>query len=234
MLKEVDKALKQKGKGIKMQMKREIEGRCEHRHSEESHPNCFRQGRLKKIQWWKEGYSIAFLDIETSHLKANLGFMLSWSIKYRNGKLKHDLITKDDIMSGDFDKRIVGTLLEELDRNIDIAVTYYGTGFDIPFLRSRVLHWGHLFPDYGSKFHFDLYYRVRSLLKLHRNSLDSACAFFGIKGKTPIRIETWNKARYGDKKALKEVMVHNDGDVKILEELFSRLEDYSKWTKRSL
>jgi uncharacterized protein YprB with RNaseH-like and TPR domain len=160
--------------------------------------------------------------------------MLSWSIKYRNGKLKHDIITRDDIMSGDFDKRIVESLLEELNNNIDIAVTYYGTGFDIPFLRSRVLHWGHLFPDYGSKYHFDLYYRVRSLLKLHRNSLAAASAFFGIEGKTPIKIETWNKARYGDKKALKEVLVHNDGDVDILEKLFDRLEDYSKWTKRSL
>jgi uncharacterized protein YprB with RNaseH-like and TPR domain len=159
--------------------------------------------------------------------------MLSWAIKYKNGRLKHDIITKDDIMNEQFDKRLVESLLEEL-KNIDIAVTYYGTGFDIPFLRSRVLHWGYLFPDYGSKFHFDLYYRVRSLLKLHRSSLDAACAFFEIEGKTPIRIETWNKARYGNKAALKEVLVHNDGDVDILEQLFERLEDYSKWTKRSL
>lgn len=234
MLKDVDKVLKKQGKSIKKKLKKETEARCIHRHTKETHPNCFRRGLLKKLRWYEaEDLTIAYLDIETTGLKANIGFMLSWSLKYRGGPLKSGLVTRKEIFDGKYDKRIVKELLDEL-ANVDIIVTYYGTGFDIKYFRSRALYWGYLFPAYGSIYHFDLYYRVRSLLKIHRNSLDAATKFFGIEGKTPIDISVWNAAQYGDKKALKGVMEHNDADVIILEELFDKLEDYSKWTRRSL
>jgi uncharacterized protein YprB with RNaseH-like and TPR domain len=234
MLKEVDRALKKDGKRIKKKLKKETDERCIHRHSKDTHPNCFRRGLLKKLRWYEEqDLSIAFLDIETTGLKANIGFMLSWSLKYRDGPLKSDIVNRDEIFEGKYDKRIVKNLLDEL-RNVDIIVTYYGTRFDLPYFRSRALYWNFLFPAYGSVFHFDLYYRVRSLLKLHRHSLDAVTRFFGIEGKTPIDISVWNEAQYGNRKALKKVMEHNDADVIILEELFDKLEDYSKWTRRSL
>ena len=217
-----------------MRLKKHSEEYCIHRHSKKTHPNCFRRGLTQKLRWYdEEGLTLATLDIETSHLKANIGFMLSWCLKYRGGEVIHGIVTKDEIFNGTYDKRIVRELLDEL-RNVDVVISYYGTGFDIKFIRTRAMYWKYLFPAYGSIYHFDVYYRARALLATHRKSLAAVTAFFGIEGKTPILLATWQEAMYGDKAALAEVLVHNVEDVKITEELFDLLEDYSKWTRRSL
>lgn len=238
----LEKLKKVIGSGEAEPLKKKIENRngerCIHRHSIKTHPNCFRRGGkmlLKNKQRWyeEEDLVLASFDIETTNFKANIGFILSWAIKYHNGKTVYDVITKKDIMDGKFDKRIVKSLLDELE-NVDILVSYYGTGFDVPFLRTRALYWGFNFPAYGSIYHFDVYYRVRRLLKLHRNSMDAASRFFGIDGKTHVDVSMWAKAAYGHAKSLKEILDHNVEDVKITEELFKITEDYSKWTRRSL
>ena len=210
------------------------EARCIHRHTEKSHPNCFLNGVPKKARWYDDtDLRIGFLDIETTDFKANRGFMLSWAIKYRDGKTVYDLLAREDILSLEFDKRIVNTLMNEL-KNVDIIVTYYGTGFDIPFARTRALFWKYRFPVHGEKYHFDMYYRVAHLLKLTRNSLDAATTFLGIEGKTHFDVAVWTAAAYGDEKSLALILDHNIQDVQILEQLFNKLEDFSKWTKRSL
>lgn len=242
MLEDLRKKLKQvldaRGEEIRKDIEERKEERCIHRHSKETHPNCFRRGGkllLKNKERWyeEENLTIASFDIETSDLKANAGFMLTWAIKYRNGDVVYDQVEKSEIFDGTFDKRIIKSLLKELE-NIDILLTYYGTGFDIPYIRTRALYHGIVFPAYGSIYHFDVYYRIRRLLKLHRNSMDAASRFFGIEGKTHVNIEMWQKAAYGDKDALGEILDHNIEDVKITEELFNIVEDYSKWTRRSI
>ena len=56
----------------------------------------------------------------------------------------------------------------------------------------------------------------------------------GISGKTHIDWETWNLAKYGHPKALKEVLYHNEQDVIILEKLHDKIGAYSKWIKTSI
>ncbi len=235
MLKSVKTKLdKDAARAEKLRLKKHSEKYCIHRHTKKTHPNCFRRGLTQKLRWYdEEELTLATLDIETSSLKANIGFMLSWCLKYRGGKVVHGIVNKDEIFKGTNDKRIVKELLDEL-VNVDVIITYYGTGFDIKFFRTRALYWKYNFPAFGSIYHFDVFYRARSLLATHRKSLDAVTTFFGIEGKTQIRLATWAKAMYGDKKALAEVLVHNIEDVKITEELFDLLEDYSKWTRRSL
>jgi len=101
-----------------------IEPKCIHRHSIKSHPNCFKKG-LIRYDWW-ENKKIGFLDIETSGLKADFDFMLTWCIKpLGSDKIAYSIVTKKEIFDGVFDKRIVNELLQEL-RKYDIIVTYYG------------------------------------------------------------------------------------------------------------
>jgi len=237
LLKEVKDALKgPKGREIQASIKRRGEERCIHRHTKKTHPNCFRRGEkflLKNQQLWYEGLTMGFIDIETSDFKANAGFMTSWAIKYRNGPVKSAVITRREILNGTFDKRLVRELINEL-HNLDIIVTYYGTRFDVPYMRSRALYWGYIFPAYGSIYHFDAYYRARALLQIHKNTLDAVTRFLGIDGKTHLHIDEWFAARYGDAKILKEVLDHNIADVEILEDLFTILEPFSKWTRRSI
>jgi uncharacterized protein YprB with RNaseH-like and TPR domain len=208
------------------------EQRCIHRHTIKTHPNCFKKG-LIKYDWWDDK-RIAYLDIETSDLKANFGIVLSWCLKYKNDKhIYSAVITKKDLESGTFDKRIVKELLDTLE-NVDIIVTYYGTYFDVPFLRTRAEKYRLAFPKYGSIFHWDLYFKAKKLFATHRKSLGVITNFLGIAGKTPLDPEIWFIAQYGDVAALREILFHNEQDVIILEKLHKRIEEYTKWDRKSL
>lgn len=187
------------------------------------------------LPWYRnDNAKIGHLDIETSNLVGNAGFMLSWSIKVTGDKLYSDCIKGEEIRDATtFDKRLCESLVAVL-KTLDVVTTYWGTGFDIPFIRTRCLGWGLDFPRYGSIAHLDMFYAVRSLLKLHRKSLDATCAFFGIEGKTHLNMEIWFKARVGHEESLAYVLEHNQGDVDILEKLWLKLEPYRKWTRKSI
>jgi DNA polymerase elongation subunit (family B) len=204
-----------------------------------------------------------YLDIETTSFKANFGHMMSWAmyipdrpqdylvdqkgpIAYNlengfgvddpnfGGKVLHDQYRRSEAIDWRrFDKRICKSLLKALDQ-VDMVVTYWGTGFDVPFIRTRCLAWELGFPKYMEKLHLDLYYSVRPLLKLGRNTLDQATAFFGIEGKNHVDYEIWNRARVGDKEAMGYVIDHNIEDVKILAVLHSKIGGYRQITRRSL
>lgn len=187
------------------------------------------------VLWFeKQDVTIASLDIETTNFDADAGIMITWALHFpTTNEVKYGLITKREMDEGTFDRRIIRELLEELSK-VDVMLTYYGTGFDVPFIRSRVMYWGLQMPTYGSIYHFDLFYAARSLFKLHRKSLDAVTTFLGIAGKTHLNLEIWNKARYGDKKALEYVLEHNRADVEILSLLWERVKPYRKWIRRSL
>jgi uncharacterized protein YprB with RNaseH-like and TPR domain len=235
--------------------------RCIHRHSIETHPACFAQGkvnynfkddgefeRVLGVPWYQyPGYRIGYLDIEVSGgFNADWGTMLSWCIKEKEGVIRSDVITRKEMMGGTIDKRITKSLVDEMKR-YKILVTYYGTRFDIPYIRTKALGWGIEFPGFYIKkkynenykmdseiYHWDLYYTIRNKLKLSRNSLANACDFLGIPGKTPISKDVWRKAMYGDKKSLDIVMEHNEGDVRATEELHNTIQPFKKWTRRGI
>ncbi len=225
--------------------------RCIHRHTKDEHPACFFEGLVidkraepekDKEPWYMlPGLKIGYLDIESDGLKADWATMLTWCIKQKAGSVACGSITKEELFDGTQDRRIIKLLIDEM-KKYDILVTYYGTNFDIPFIRTKALRYGIDFPHYefdGKKLvhevsHFDLFYLVKSKLLLSRSSLDNTCDYLGIKGKTQISKDAWRLAKYGDPDALREVLKHNIGDVKILEELHDRLSVFSKFTKRSV
>jgi len=235
--------------------------RCVHRHDIDHHASCFLAGKVNQDQantlyekngkpWYHlDGLKIGYLDIESDGLKADFSTMLSWCIKEKDGPVTFDAVTKDELFSGVSDQRIVESCVNEM-LKYKIIVTYYGTGFDVPFLRAKALHYNQYFPSYINEeqllkngntkivtvpelYHFDLFYVVKSKLCISRKSLDNACDYLGIPGKTPIDKEMWRRAKYGDPAALNEVISHNVGDVEILEQLHNRLEPFAKFTRKS-
>ena len=206
-------------------------GRCRHYHFYYEHPNCFRKEILEPLRGGlKEGY----LDIETTGFEADYHHILSYAIKVRGeNKVYTAVVTKEELESGEFDKRVVKQLIEDL-RNFAVIYTYYGTMFDWRFARARAVYWRLPFPEFGYIQHKDIYYLVRNKLKLHRNSLEAATRFLSIQGKDHVEGDIWMRARIGDKKALKYVLEHNIKDVDILEKLHDRLENYDKGTTKSI
>ncbi len=150
------------------------------------------------------------------------------------GNVYFDVITRAEAINPQkFDKRITASLMKAF-QHVDILVGYYSTRFDVPFTRSRVLANGQRFPLYQEKMHVDLYYSVRHLLALGRNTLDQATKFFGIEGKNHVQGHIWNAARVGDQEALRYVLDHNVEDVQILAELHNKIAGFRNVTRRSL
>ena len=186
-----------------------------------------------KLEEWIDTASIGFLDIETSNFDANAGFMMSWSMVL-DGEIYGDLISRAEIVDGyGDDRRITESLIRAM-RECDAVATFWGTGFDIPYIRSRALDHKLEFPYYGSIAHLDLFYACRSLFKLHRRSLDAVCRFLGIEGKAHLDLRIWNKARVGHIASLAYVYEHNISDVEILAKLWTRIKPYRKWLRKSI
>lgn len=182
---------------------------------------------------WYLTAKIGYADIETSGLDAPFSMVYCWSIKERGGKIVSCSVARGDILSGRLDKNVVEKFVKEIVK-YNIIITYYGTRFDIPFVRSRALHWRIMFPPYGKIYHMDLYYVVRNKLRLNRNRLENAAEILGIKGKTKLDSQVWMRAHSGDAKALAYILKHNRADVNILEKLHSRLEPFIRGTRTSI
>lgn len=208
--------------------------RCKHRHTPKTHPQCFQDGKLiDDAQWWKQ-LKTGYLDIETMGFNGTYYYMISWAIyDLQTGEIFSDAVTPNDISSLEFDKRIVKTLMQKMSE-YECLVTYYGTGFDIPFVRTRAFSNGLNFFNFGQIKHIDLYYLVKAKLKLQRNSLEAACALFGIKGKNHVDPHKWMLAGMAISPHIDYVLDHNHRDVEILKQLHDKLATQGKFTKRSI
>ena len=222
--------------------------RCFHRHSIETHPACFAQGlvnyefetdrdweKVTGTPWYTfPEYKIGYLDIEADGLKTDFATMLTWCIKEKGGKITSGVIKKKELFSEiDVDKRLMTDLAKELSK-YKIIVTYFGTRYDLPFVRTKAMRYGLDILEYGGTYHWDMFYTVKSKMNLSRKSLDNACDYLGIKGKTEIDKEAWRSAKYGNKAGLAEVLNHNEGDVVILEKLHEKLQPFRKWIRTSV
>src|SRR3990167_534335 len=124
--------------------------------------------RLKAVrqEHWLDSARVGFLDIETTDLKANVGYMICWGLLLTDGTILSDLITRREIMGAEIepDKRVVASCLKAL-KQVDVVVGYNSTLFDVPFLRTRAMVHGLNFPAYGQLCGIDLYFAAKSLLR---------------------------------------------------------------------
>jgi uncharacterized protein YprB with RNaseH-like and TPR domain len=176
----------------------------------------------------------AYFDIETTNFNADIAYMLSYAFKVKGkDEVFASKITKEEIQSGKFDERLVKDCINDLLRFKRIY-TYYGSRFDIPFLRTRALELELDFPVFGSIQHQDIYFLVRNKLKLSRNRLDNITKLIGIDDKTHLDLKIWRMAAIGDQKALKYVYDHNIIDVQILEKAHEKIKVYAGVNKGSI
>lgn len=190
--------------------------KCKHFHTYLEHPKCYEEDHGKDQR-------IGFLDLECSNLSADFGIILCYCIADLNSEeILHTVITKKDL-STCLDKRVVENCVKDL-RKFDKVITYYGTGFDLPFLRTRAISLNLDFPGYGELVHNDVYYIIRNKFKLSRNRLDNACqTLFGTTEKTRITAEHWIKALQGSQPSLKYILDHCKKDVTELKKLYNRV-----------
>lgn len=177
---------------------------------------------------------LAYLDVETTYSKADSGLMLTWALKGRDeNRVQWGCVDKQDLFSYRFDKQLVADLLKAM-VPYDVFVVYYGSRFDLPYLRTRAIDHGLPFFPYGAKRMYDLYYLARAKLYLHSNRLESVCNLLGVRGKTKLNVRLWRLAQYGHPESLRYIVKHNIADVRILERAHKRLERYARGVLKSL
>ncbi len=100
---------------------------------------------VRKDPWYQaEGTKIGYFDIEADNLKADFGICLSWALKTRGDadedNILYDEVTQKELFEGKGDRRVIISCLKAI-KSYDIICTYYGTGFDFPFIRARAMFW---------------------------------------------------------------------------------------------
>ena len=123
--------------------------------------------------------------------------------------------------------------------------TYVGEGFlchnsngrcDMPYLRTRALKHGLVFPKHGEIYFSDTYPMAKNYLRLHSNRQDCISeALRGVTIKTRMSPDTWINAVIGFKKeSLKYILDHNIKDTYECEANFHALLPFCKLTKTSI
>lgn len=154
--------------------------------------------------------------------KADFGTLLCWGYKWIGEKKVYVPSLLDFPGKNPIDDR---ALLREVHRvmsEADAYLTYYGKGFDLPFLQAKFLEYG--MPMLPPVPHIDIYFTVKSNLSLSRKSLANVSEFLNLEGKkTPVAGRIWKRAMVGDLSAMKYIVAHCRADVDLLEEAYFKL-----------
>lgn len=202
--------------------------RCVHHHDGISHSSCFDQanGLIENV---------GYFDIESSSLTSDFGTVLTYCIKHDTGIISNK-ITPQEIKNGSYDKRLMSDLCNDL-RRFDRIITWYGSKFDIPFVRSRCILYKHDFPLFKEVLHTDAYMIAkRTLRTLHSKRLGVVAQFYGIEAKEhPLNPTVWLKCLSGDQEAIDFVETHCQEDVASLQKVCERaIFPYTKLGRTSI
>ncbi len=163
----------------------------------------------------EQAQTIAFVDIEATGLRGDYNSTLVVSVK-RFGKKPISFMVEKPGQ----DKAVVLAAKAELE-SLDAWVTYYGKGFDIPMLNTRLLRWG--VHPIEKRPHIDLYYTLKYNLLTARRSQGHLLSWL----KTPqqkmgVSAEVWNEILADPKGQLPEMIARCESDVRGLEALYKQ------------
>lgn len=166
----------------------------------------------------------AVLDIETTNLKADWGYIVTACLKEVNAdNLKG---TTHSYRSDDYkqhtDERLVRDLVTDMNK-YDLILNWYGSRFDIPFINSRSLR--HRIVPPIKNFRRDLCLSARGFGALTSNRLDNWNRFlFGKTEKTRTDYDIWLRATRGQKAAIDYLDHHCKIDVLETEKLYKEFQ----------
>jgi len=167
-----------------------------------------------------------FFDIEAGGLKAPFDQVYCAAFKPYKEKpyilFRHIDDTNDLHLCLDIKKELA---------QYDIVVSYYGLGYDKPFVSSRLLKQGE--KPLPRQLHIDCYRLAKKMFKhtLISKRLVSICELLHIPGKTRVEPDIWEVMKYGNhqqkREALFKVKEHCEWDVKTLEKAFDKCFKYA-------
>lgn len=169
--------------------------------------------------FWRSGYNQTINPDDIIHERAIICVCYKWE----NDPKVHYL-TWDENQS---DKELLEKFVKVMNK-ADEVVAHNGDKFDIRWLRTRCLyHNVPMFPKYQS---IDTLKQARSLFMFNSNRLDYIAKFLGVGSKTEHEgMGLWKKiVLHKDPMAMNKMIEYCQNDVVILEQVFNRLNTYTK------
>ena len=166
--------------------------------------------RLPVKEHWRAvpafGHRLGFLDIETTGMM-DAGHITV--VGLYDGRTVHQFVKGKNLHE-----------FPEAMAEVAMIVTFFGTGFDIPFLKKEFV--GLQFPQ----MHVDLCYHFRRLgMKGGLKSIENQLGIFrsnattGLNGMDAVRL--WHEAELGREKSLETLLAYNADDVRNMSDLLS-------------
>lgn len=167
---------------------------------------------------------LVFFDIESTGLKADYDSVLVISFK----RFGQEPFSYPIIQVGN-DQRIIREAKEILEDSM-CWVSYYGKGFDIPFLNTRLMKWGH--KPIQPRHHLDLYFTLKPKTSMSRKGLGSFARFLGVETqKIEVSQNVWSEIPF-KKEHIKPMTERCEGDCITLEQLYVKTRHMVKEIKR--
>jgi uncharacterized protein YprB with RNaseH-like and TPR domain len=164
----------------------------------------------------EQAKTLAFVDIEATGLRGDYNSVLVVSIKPY-----HETAYSFCVKQAGNDKKLVREVKEALEQ-YDCWATYYGKGFDLPMLNTRLLRWG--IDPISSRHHLDLYYIGKAHLLTARRSQGHLLEWLETpQKKMSVGADVWNQILYDYDKAMKTMIERCESDVAGLENLYDRI-----------
>ena len=160
-------------------------------------------------------HKLAFVDIESTGLRGDYNSVLVVSVK-PYGQVPRSFVVKQPGR----DRTVVAAAKVELEK-YECLATYYGKGFDLPMLNTRLLRHG-LLPI-AKRLHIDMYYVLKYNLLTARKSQAHLLSWLKTpQQKMTVGAETWNEVVAREPGALAEMVKRCESDVRGLEALYKK------------
>jgi hypothetical protein len=155
--------------------------------------------------------TIGFLDIESQGREADYGGVHVISVAPLRGKPKTWYARRLGA-----DRRMVKEARDWLNE-LDLWVTFYGKGFDVSFLNTRLLRWN--LEPLQKRHHLDLYYLLRWSTRTGRHSQAHLISWLKLKEpKMSVSADDWTKPI----ESMATLVKRCESDVRGLKSLYER------------
>lgn len=156
---------------------------------------------------------LVFFDIEASGLRGDYNSVLVVS-----GKSYGKKPTSFSVTRAGRDRGVVRAAKEYLESQ-KLWVSYYGKGFDIPMLNTRLLKHG--LEPIEKRPHLDLYFTLKSNILTARKSQSHLLAWLGTpEQKMSVSADVWNQMASDIKKHMPKMIARCESDCAGLEALY--------------
>jgi len=173
----------------------------------------------------EDANTLGFVDLEATGLRGDYNSVLVVSVKrYQDAPVSFPIAQPGN------DKKVVREAKEYLE-SLDCWATYYGKGYDLPMLNTRLLKWG--YDPIEKRPHIDLYYSLKSNLLTARRSQGHLLSWLETpEDKMSVSADVWASVLYDTKKHMKTLIERCESDVIGLQALYERTKHLIREIKR--